>query len=351
MPPVWSLAAFMKKTVCFVIAALISVFLPPVTSIFLKGMYSFISGGIAAGTAAWMICRLRRGKGLSLPFSVIILAALSLISFGLGFLFTGSLRDASADSLYCLPAAVIIIMMTSQKNEKSHTASRTSVIIGAASAAAVGFLIYMTTVIAVDGGGFSPEVYLEWIDNESARMREIMSSLTVVREGRITALYDAENLDFVTAYTFMMLPGVMIICFFISSWLASVSYYILSRVSGESGTEFPSGWKLTASMVSCAVFISAYIGSLFFGWDNSVYTVCGNLVLILTPLFTILGISGVVERFADEDRRGTAILMTIVALSCLLLSPVSFFTLMSFAGVFYTVFPKIRDFFEKMKSA
>ncbi|MCR5263623.1 MAG: DUF2232 domain-containing protein [Clostridiales bacterium] len=333
-----------RRAVCLAAAVAVSVLLGPLFSIFLRGIYSFIAGGIAGGAAAYFAVALFRRGRISLPLCSAIIVLCGAASFILGFLFTSSARDAIADAVYVLPALAMLTApgVRLPADARASATRRTSVIIRAAVAVAAGFIIYMAAVIAVDGGGFSLGVYRDWLSAENERMRDIMSSLTISGGGEMSALYENERLDRVSAYLIMMLPGVMAVCFFISSWLSTLSYSLLYRADGSYGTEFPDGWKVEISTVSCVVYIAAYLGAGFIGGVGAVYTVCGNLALMLTPAMTLLGVSGIIERFADEDRRGSAIIMTIISLGSLLLSPIFFVTLMSFTGVYYTLSPRIR---------
>ena len=332
-----------RRLICVIAASVLAILLGPLASIFLRGIYSFITGGIAGGAAAYAVIAVLRRTKIHTAAGAAAVIISGAVSFLLGLVFTSSVRDAAADAVYVLPAlAAISFPDLINRPEDKRSPSRTSVIVRAAVAVAVGFIIYMAVVIAVDGGGFSLSVYKEWLEGENERMREIMSSLSTVRGGEMSAIYENERLDSVSAYLIMTLPGVMAICFFISAWLSTVAYTLLLRADGSYKIEFPDGWKVSISTVSCVIYILAYLGSGFFGSADAVYAVCGNLVLLLTPGLTLLGISGVAERFADEDRRGTAIIMTVISLASLILSPLFFFTLMSFAGEYYTLAPRIK---------
>jgi len=375
-----------KPAAAAAVSLLLCLMLPALLSVPLEGVYLFLPIGIAGGAAAYALFYAVKELKTGVVKAALLLLLTAAASALLCMLCTRDIEKTILSAGYIFPGGILSLKLLTkpripkenkpdiferafarmretfrpddeEKKEKADEPapipsypSRVSCIVSMSAVLGAAFAVFMTVLLAAERGGFSPSIFSDWLTEQTDRIRSIISSFTTSDGGETKPLYTGENLTFMVNYILLVLPAVITVFCFISSWLSTLVFTAFSAAAGYYRRLFEYGWPLKISRGSAVVFIAVYLGAVFFGRNPAVYILFANFVLILTPGFVLIGVRETIFKLADDYRRPSGILLIIASVVLAFVNFMAVFVLMSFAGVVYTLFSSRRDKGERRDS-
>jgi len=142
-------------------------------------------------------------------------------------------------------------------------------------------------------------------------------------------------------YAMTLLPAIIICSANLFSYLTSAILMFVMNRFGAAQTVFTKenkGWPLRLSPVSAVVFCISYLLSVLFRSDalGTVSIVAVNLLIILTPGFSMVGFKDVIRRIRDNTESGYSPFYLVALIFLIFINPIACMLLLAFFGVVVT---------------
>lgn len=270
---------------------------------------------------------------VNLPFLVITMLASGVLSavlnFGQGDFM--SVIYAIADSLsYVLPSVLITIAYFREY-------SKFQTIINGA----VGLFVYnaalIVTYFVTNYGTFGREIFNTEID---ARISEIVKAFsqtasTFQTSGQTISIESMEQLLYSSK---PLIPACVAVMFFIASYIAvCLSNLILKKLTVIENTTY----RLIPPMAFGAIFVAAFVGSIFSDGNSFAYIVFSSLIIFLTPMFFISGTGVIFDTLskAFKNKIAPAVLIAVI----LMCAGTIIYNLFYLIGCYYSIICGVRN--------
>lgn len=230
-----------------------------------------------------------------------------------------------------LPAGLALIFAV----KKKFTLTATVITISASTA--VYYLLYIIISIFVSYGAVNGEILESFRDEAITPFRELYRQMTTIKNGTEIRLYTDNQIEEIITATLRYIPAVVICVTNIISYISAVLYKGLAKLFGKAKSRHiipDKNWNLTMSVVSAYIYSAAYLIVIFGGSMNgTIISVPANILIILTPGFSYIGLKDLIRRFKTDKGRKFAFAVIVLIAIFLVLSPSMIFYVMSLLGV------------------
>jgi|GEM_PF-2065431 len=241
------------------------------------------------------------------------------------------LMSAEALAFYPVSAAFIIAL------KKKFT--YTTTVITASAALIVLYAVYMLISIVTAYGALNSAVLELLWDDLTTPMRDAYLQMTVMSEGREIKLYSPEQVNTLINTIILYIPATVICVTNVIAYLSVTLYGWITRLFRIQRflTPYPA-WTLELSVVSAYIYCAAYLIITFSGNPMAIIpVVAANILVILTPGFTFIGLRNLIRKFKSGKARKSAIILAVLSVIFLVISPSMIFYIMSLMGVIDTL--------------
>ena len=239
----------------------------------------------------------------------------------------------AAEALAFYPTALAFIFAMKKKF------TYTSTVIAASAALVVFFVVYMLISIITAYGALNSAAFELLWDDLTTPMREVYSQMTTMVDGREVKLYSQEQVNTVVNAIILYIPAT-IIC--VTNVIAFIAVSLYKKIAGLFHIKYaliPQRFgQLELSVISAYIYCAVYLIITFGGNAMSfVSVVAANILVILTPGFSFIGLRNIINKIRFGTARKSAIAMIVLSVIFLIISPSMIFYIMSLMGVIDTL--------------
>lgn len=231
------------------------------------------------------------------------------------------------------PAGIALILAVKNKQ------SRTATIISVSAILAVCYILYITSAVFIMYGAVNAETLKSFWLEATNPLRQSYSELTMIVDGQEVRYYSDKEIENLITNITVYIPAAIISAANIIAFIISMLYHGLAKLFRIRRYLVPSPqWKLTMSVVSAYIYCGVYLIVIFTGGSimSTITAVTANVLVILTPGFSYMGVKSVIRRFKSERGRKVAIALIVLTAVFLFLSPSMIFYIASLLGVVET---------------
>ncbi len=261
--------------------------------------------------------------------------AAGIAAYPLALLFFG---DPVAALTACAFLPCALLMNTARRLRFG----RSKTMISVAAALGAGCVLYIALNLIFTRGGLGAAAFGAAYDDFMAGIRDNFALMGFTED--IT--------EKLIGYMLVLFPS-MAVCLLLFSAYLTVTFYILLcrlfRLEEKLLPSFP--WPFEMSFISAVVFIVSYAAALFFngGKTTPLTLTAENIIIILTPGFTLAGVKRAADMIRARKRNLTAGILAAVAFLLLFYNIAAFFVSVSFFGVIGTVSDSIKKRIKPVK--
>ena len=228
-----------------------------------------------------------------------------------------------------------IALVTAIKKKFSYTA----VLITVSIALIIFYGVYLMISIPVHYGNLNPDTLQQFWNDATLPLRETYEQVTTIVDGEEVKVYSKDQVNYLVTNILLYIPATAICAANIIAFVIMTIYNGLGSVFRVKRYITPRRtWKLRLSVISAYIYCAAYLTVIFSGGSiiGTVTAVTSNILVILTPGFSFIGLRGLINKFRSGENKKIMILVIILTVLFLIISPSMLFYIMSLTGVIDT---------------
>lgn len=214
--------------------------------------------------------------------------------------------------------------------------SRTSTIITVSSALILSYIIYILFSILITYKTFNLEILRLFWSEATQPLRDTYTQATTILDGREIKLYTKQQVENIISNILIYIPATLMCVGNIIAFASIILYKGLARVFGVSRYIIPEPkWDFSMSVISAYIYCGSYLIVIFSGGSiiGTVTAVTSNILVILTPGFSYIGLLNLIYKLKSGTKRKTAIALIFLTVVFVVISPSMIFYIMSLTGV------------------
>ena len=239
----------------------------------------------------------------------------------------------SVEAAAFYPAAIALV--TAVKKKFSYTAA----LITVSTVLIIFYGVYLMISIPVHYGNLNTETLTSFWNDATFPLRETYEQLTTVVDGEEIKVYSKDQVNYMVTNILLYIPATAICAANIIAFIMMTLYNGLATVFRVKRYLTPrKTWKLQLSVISAYIYCAAYLIIIFSGGGivGTVTAVTSNILVILTPGFSFIGLRGLINKFRSGENRKLTLLIIILTTAFVIISPSMVFYIMSLVGVIDT---------------
>lgn len=152
---------------------------------------------------------------------------------------------------------------------------------------------------------------------------EMLSSYTLSYGGKDIKLFSEDLVDAAISFMIKIIPGMFMAALGVLTYLCR--YIIQSaaiRIGGDEAVPIHSRIYVPSAISAALYIICALLSIVLLSWESVAGAVCLNLFIMLSPVFFIVGIKGMIIRFRIPERKKFAVITIALLVLLLFVQPI-----------------------------
>ncbi len=250
----------------------------------------------------------------------------------LAYVFWGQISISAAGFLFIFCAFPLFIAKK-RSLRRNETIAVTAVFTG------IGLIIYYTLVLLVENNGIiTAETFVNYYNAFNEQYSKMFAEYG----------YDEQTVQKILQYAVFFIPAFVICLLEIIAYFTTVIFAFIGRIFRIQKYIMPQFfWRLGMSSISAYIFCICYFLSVLFSSDNGISFIslaAENLIIILTPGFSVIGIKKTINRIKNRNGKAWPIIVGASAILLLFLNILAFLIAVSFIGVIETIMDEINAY-------
>jgi Predicted membrane protein (DUF2232). len=240
----------------------------------------------------------------------------------------------SVEALSFYPASIAFV--TTCKKKFSYT----STLITVSTSLIVFYACYLMISISAHYGALNTETLTTFWNDTVQPLRDTYAQITTIVDGEEVKVYSQDQINYVVSSMLLYIPATAVCVTNIVAFIIMSLYSGLAHVFRIKRYITPRRhWKLELSVISAYIYCAVYLVIIFSGGSiiGTVTAVTANLLVILTPGFSFLGLRSLIYRFRSGEGRKITVIVLILTAVFMVISPSMVFYIMSLTGVIETI--------------